>query len=507
MPTTARLALIPLLVLLSTPLACDWFKEACEEPADKEPAPITGTQVWEGAYQHNGAQLCTESASGQMVLTLERVAGTAVTGKATLGDYVAEGGGLCEVKPGPHEFAVEGEAGPNGVDLYLKKPGAEGWSLSLSGSISGKTLQARMFNTMATGEFALNCTSNCEAPKPEQSDTCANEKRDEIDQTNGTVPPGPTLRQVSVGVTSIGLGKTWEVRKDGSLWFWGGGQMTPVRNDLRAAGDQSSVIYKWKAVSAFQDAVAAIREDGTLWAEGVLMSANPQEYIQTKQLGTFTDWIEVSLGQGVWGIRKDGSLWQYYPTERQHGAGTVWQKLGGRYPRGKPLIDQSGIVWNIPFSDATLTLGTPVQPGVPTAAISVDAAGEKCAVGADKSLWCWGRINDGTGTEIASPVRHSTTGWTRYSAGGYFSCGIRDKSLYCRGETDGALSVGNGTASDAPEFVQVGAPGVWSDVSVGERNACAVQTNDSLWCWGQNTKGEVGDGTTTPRLVPTKISD
>ncbi len=48
--------------------------------------------------------------------------------------------------------------------------------------------------------------------------------------------------------------------------------------------------------------------------------------------------------------------------------------------------------------------------------------------------------------------------------------------------------------------------GAWTSVSGGSTSTCAVSTTGSLHCWGQNTAGQVGDGTARRRLTPTAIA-
>src|SRR5688572_21999754 len=45
----------------------------------------------------------------------------------------------------------------------------------------------------------------------------------------------------------------------------------------------------------------------------------------------------------------------------------------------------------------------------------------------------------------------------------------------------------------------------WKDVSAGYKSTCGVKTDDTLWCWGDNTYGQLGLGDTTDRLVPTRV--
>lgn len=44
----------------------------------------------------------------------------------------------------------------------------------------------------------------------------------------------------------------------------------------------------------------------------------------------------------------------------------------------------------------------------------------------------------------------------------------------------------------------------WIEISMGRRNACAINTSGELYTWGENNQGQIGDGTSTPRYVPTK---
>ena len=43
------------------------------------------------------------------------------------------------------------------------------------------------------------------------------------------------------------------------------------------------------------------------------------------------------------------------------------------------------------------------------------------------------------------------------------------------------------------------------DLGAGENHTCATRTDGSLWCWGLNGEGQLGDGTTVDRYVPTRV--
>ncbi|MFV5698927.1 hypothetical protein ACM55H_11220 [Flavobacterium sp. ZT3R17] len=46
----------------------------------------------------------------------------------------------------------------------------------------------------------------------------------------------------------------------------------------------------------------------------------------------------------------------------------------------------------------------------------------------------------------------------------------------------------------------------WQSVAASYRNTSAIKTDGTLWAWGKNLRGQLGDGTNTDRLIPTKIN-
>jgi alpha-tubulin suppressor-like RCC1 family protein len=58
--------------------------------------------------------------------------------------------------------------------------------------------------------------------------------------------------------------------------------------------------------------------------------------------------------------------------------------------------------------------------------------------------------------------------------------------------------------SDSPPLAPE-EPAVWSDVSAGSEHALAIKTDGSLWAWGGNNRGQLGNGTSEDAFAPTRV--
>jgi alpha-tubulin suppressor-like RCC1 family protein len=163
--------------------------------------------------------------------------------------------------------------------------------------------------------------------------------------------------------------------------------------------------------------------------------------------------------------------------------------------------------------------GTTVDRSNPVAVASLGtgvveiAAGDlfSCARKNDGTLWCWGsntfgQLGDGTTFDSLVPIQVIALGGAvaEVSTGDTFACARKtDGTLWCWGA--GYLGDGTSNGSFAPLAVTALGSAV-AEVSTGDAATCARKTDGSLWCWGDNTFGAIGDGTTTTRPVPTQVT-
>lgn len=100
------------------------------------------------------------------------------------------------------------------------------------------------------------------------------------------------------------------------------------------------------------------------------------------------------------------------------------------------------------------------------------------------------------------------TGFTRVETNANFTCALKsDTTVWCWGR-NGSGQLGDGTTTDRSRPVQVAnLTGVVSVDTGGNDFACALKSDETMWCWGSNGTGQLGDGTNTNRSRPVQVKD
>ena len=134
--------------------------------------------------------------------------------------------------------------------------------------------------------------------------------------------------------------------------------------------------------------------------------------------------------------------------------------------------------------------------------LAVDAgARHTCAILVDNTLWCWGRNNAGqlgigNTSESSVPRKVSDRSWTSLSAGLEHSCAIDGEGrLYCWGDNSyGQLGVSSADTQIPLEVEDLADHGPWQRVSAGGSHICALNEQGQLFCRGDNSWGQRGNG-------------
>jgi alpha-tubulin suppressor-like RCC1 family protein len=136
-----------------------------------------------------------------------------------------------------------------------------------------------------------------------------------------------------------------------------------------------------------------------------------------------------------------------------------------------------------------------------------------CALSKAGAVDCWGdnadgEIGDGTRTRRLKPVTvRGLHGVRAISAGEAFACALTASGrVECWGDNRRG-EVGDGTTRDRDEPVAVRGLGTGViALALGYFHACALKRTGTVECWGYNGFGQLGDGTTTDRRVPVRVS-
>ena len=315
---------------------------------------------------------------------------------------------------------------------------------------------------------------------------------------NGTDIPGPV--RGLLGVVAIAAGGTFgmALKSDGTVWAWGFNNTGQLGNGTVTSSDvpvQVSGLTGIVAIAAGTDHGLALKSDGTIWAWGDNADGELGNYPFTLE-NTDTP-VQVGGVSGVASIAAGDSFSMALKTD-----GTVW--TWG--------INSYGNLGNGTFE------GTSYMPGQVTGLTGVAAIASgvlhQLALKKDGTVWAWGeneygQLGNGTFT-TASPLGISTpvqvnglVGVTAISGGDSYSLALKsDGTVWAWGfNYDGQL--GNGTST-----LSISTPGCCSDIPVqvngligvdaiaaGFNQGLAVKSDGTVWAWGSGDFGQLGNGT------------
>ena len=286
------------------------------------------------------------------------------------------------------------------------------------------------------------------------------------------------------------------IKSNGTLWATGNnnnGQLGLGDTIGRLFLSQVGTDTNWSKVynSGGRDgSSAAIKTNGTLWtcglnAYGQLGLNNFTNRTVFTQVGTSTNWVSVSIGNGhMVGIQNDGTLW-------------AWgYNFFGQLGRG-----------NNTNSSVPIKIGTDINWASVQASfnytIALKTTGTIWSTGQNTS----GQLGLGNNTNINTFAQIGSSTWTSVMLGFNCSFGIKtDGTLWSWGSgTFGQLGLGNTTSYNTPQ--QIGTS-TWSKISSNTYSSKGIQTDGTLWSWGTNLSNSIGNNTflvTSNQLSPIQL--
>jgi len=286
------------------------------------------------------------------------------------------------------------------------------------------------------------------------------------------------------------------IKSDHSLWCWGDnkfGQIGngnfsqyPVTEPVKVETDEN---VEWILVTGGDTSTCAIDTNQQLWCWGEntysqLGNDTKQNSASPVRIPGDAQWKTVDSGPyRNCGIQSEGSLW-------------CW----GWYV-GEEI-----------FNTET-SISKPKQLGIDTDWQSVSLGNDHgCGLKTNNTMWCWGSIvGSPDNTVLTKPTQITNdSDWHFISAGFTHTCAIKiSGSLWCWGNNTSG-QIGN-NQTDIETFVNVpkriSDDTYWLDVSTGISHTCALKNDHSLWCWGDNEYGQLGNNSQNRQYKPHKIGN
>jgi len=339
-------------------------------------------------------------------------------------------------------------------------------------------------------------------------------------RAGAAVEPAP-VATASPAVISIwgGARDTIALRADGSVWTWGINDCVLGSGDCGKLGDGTTLerhlptrvhgpgnigfLDSITAIMGGEHTNYALKSNGTLWAWGGNFAGQLGD-------GTYTNSVTPVQVSGLSTVKSLGG--RGYHTLAVKTDGTVWAWGWNRY--GELGHDTNGSP--CPNGLAGTCSNVPVLVSGVSDPLMVTGGGFfNLALMPDHTLLAWGRNNhgelgDGTFTQRPAPVPvNSVLANVEYVSAGWFHAIAltTDKKVWTWGDNS-AGEIGTGSTSTTGVNLPVQVPGLANvkTVSAGDGFTAALKADGTVWTWGGNAFGQLGDGTFNDRPSPAPVA-
>ncbi len=308
------------------------------------------------------------------------------------------------------------------------------------------------------------------------------------------------------GVSSISAGgyHCLSIKPDGTVWTWGYGLYGQLGNGANT-NQNVPVQVKGPGGVGFLSGVSRIaggvvhsvakKSNGTVWTWG---------FNGTGELGDATN-IDRNTPVQVKGVGGAGFLTNVVLVDAKGNHNLALKSNGSVCSWGYNFYGQLGdgtnTNRNTPVQVSGLTGGAIIATG-DAHSLAFKSDGNIKTWGYN----FYGQLGDGTNTNRTTPVQATNiTGVLTIGAGNYHSLAVKADGTGRGWGHNGRGQVGNGTTTNQLSPVQVSGLTNAIMIDGGRLHSLAVKSDGTAWAWGANVYGQLGDGTTTQRTTPVQV--
>jgi uncharacterized repeat protein (TIGR01451 family) len=410
--------------------------------------------------------------------------------------------------------------------------------LSTSGDTIRFTIVARVDAPAGT---ALQTTASVTSARPDPNPA-----------NNSATVISNVVAQVFFGnVRAIGAGHshTTSVRNDGTVWTWGVGEQGQLGDGTSFGGTRAVTPLQVPGIDGVDTVddstnfVLALKSNGTVWGWGNNFNAQLGDGTSVSprtrpvQTAGLTNVKGIAAGNFYGAaVKTDGTVWMWgapvltggsnlntTPVQLS-GIANVTAIAGGESHLLMLKADKS--VWAIgsnllgELGNDSTTFGPPVQvAGLSNVARIAAGQNFNLALKEDGTIWAWGRNtngqlgpNGGSMNFVAHPNPVQVTGLpagiTNIVAGQAFCLALASDGTIWSWGNNSSRQLGHGVGNaQTPTPAQIPNFGNVVSIAGGVFHSVALKSDGSIWTWGLNSDGELGDGTTnTVAVTPIPVS-
>lgn len=277
---------------------------------------------------------------------------------------------------------------------------------------------------------------------------------------------------------------TLAVRADGTMWSWGDNSSNQLGNGTANASFNP---IRVTAYSDWQTAAAGPKHSMARRANGFVYGWGDNG---SKQLGGSGSTLPVLIVP-----TSITDLQELYAAGTASSSYSLLRKADGKFVSLGAYPANS-------FSAAMLADWVALASGT----------GHGAAIRADGTVWCWGdntkgQLGDSFAFSSTAPVRSgSASNWIKIAAGATHTVGLQSNgTLWTWGDNSWGQLGTDAIPSHLPRPLQIGSGQSWKAIAAGDNHTLALRADGTIWAFGNNTRGQLGDGSGATTNFPVQV--